>query len=236
MATPHAAGLATLIKALRPDFTPAEVRALMRVSAEDQVGRPTEDTPGFDVYHGYGRLNGRVALQALTLDFAPMISLPGAQIVVELETLEFVISAMDSNFTAITLSTDGLPNGVFVDSGNGVGVFTYSPDLSQEGIYNLTFVAGDGALADTGVVNITVLPGCFCPRQADFDNDDLVTAVDLAQMIDIVFFSGTDTQDPDCPRSRADFNCDSAADAVDLAQLIDHVFFGGAGPCDPCQL
>lgn len=235
MATPHAAGLAALIKSLRPGFTPAEVRALMRASAEDQVGRPTEDTPGFDIYHGHGRINGRIALQALTLDFAPMISVPGAQAVTEGDLLQFSVSAFDSNFTSITLSTAGLMNAVFVDSGNGIGVFTFTPDLSQEGVYNLEFFADDGVLADTGVVAITVLPGCECPHQADFDEDDLVTAVDLAQLIDIVFFGAIDVQDPDCPDSRGDFNCDHLSDAVDLAQLIDHVFFGGAGPCDPCQ-
>jgi len=117
-------------------------------------------------------------------------------VVTEGDPLEFTIGAFDSNFTSVTLSTAGLPNAVFVDSGNGVGVFTFTPDLTQEGVYNLAFIASDGVLADTGVVAITVLPGCTCPNQADFDEDDLVTAVDLAELIDIVFFGGAGPCDP----------------------------------------
>ncbi|MEW5873762.1 MAG: PKD domain-containing protein [Candidatus Zixiibacteriota bacterium] len=85
-----------------------------------------------------------------------------------------------------------------------------------------------------GTVRV-VTPPCDCPWQADLDGGGTVDAVDLAFVIDIVFFGGADIQDPDCPRSRADFNNDGVVDAVDLAELIDHVFFGGAGPADPCN-
>jgi len=77
---------------------------------------------------------------------------------------------------------------------------------------------------------------CSCPFQVDLDASGAVDAVDLAVVIDIVFFGAADSQDAQCPRTRADFNADGVADAVDLAQLIDHVFFGGAGPSDPCVL
>jgi len=79
-------------------------------------------------------------------------------------------------------------------------------------------------------------PCCDCPFQADLDESGAVDAVDLALLIDIVFFGQIDLHDPGCTSSRSDFNADRAADAVDLAQLIDHVFFGGAGPTDPCGL
>ncbi|MEW5873842.1 MAG: thrombospondin type 3 repeat-containing protein [Candidatus Zixiibacteriota bacterium] len=76
---------------------------------------------------------------------------------------------------------------------------------------------------------------CVCARQADLDANTFVDAVDLAFVIDIVFFGASDAQDPACPRTRADFDANGFADAVDLAFLIDHVFFGQAGPCDPCN-
>jgi len=66
------------------------------------------------------------------------------------------------------------------------------------------------------------------------DSNLLIDAVDLAFVIDIVFFGAADIQDPLCPAYRGDFNSDGAPDAVDLAELIDHVYFGGAGPADPC--
>jgi len=55
-ATPFAAGVASLIKANRPDLTNDEVRAMMRNSAVDI------DEPGFDVETGYGRLDAYNAL------------------------------------------------------------------------------------------------------------------------------------------------------------------------------
>jgi len=75
---------------------------------------------------------------------------------------------------------------------------------------------------------------CDCPFQGDLDANTFIDAVDLAMVIDIVFFGAPDVMDPACPATRADFNADGFADAVDLAELIDHVFFGGAGPENPC--
>jgi len=76
---------------------------------------------------------------------------------------------------------------------------------------------------------------CACPFQADLDGNTFIDAVDLALVIDIVFFGAADITDPTCPASRADFDFNGFADAVDLALLIDHVFFGQPGPCDPCN-
>ncbi|MEW5874315.1 MAG: hypothetical protein AB1752_03940 [Candidatus Zixiibacteriota bacterium] len=64
------------------------------------------------------------------------------------------------------------------------------------------------------------------PR-GDLDGNRLLDAVDLALLIDIVFFAGTEPN----PRALGDINCDGVPDAVDLAVLIDHVFFAGDAPC-----
>lgn len=61
-ATPHVSALAALLKAQQPTRTPAEIRSIIEATAEDQVGDPLEDTPGWDQYHGHGRIN---AFQAL---------------------------------------------------------------------------------------------------------------------------------------------------------------------------
>ncbi|MEW5875440.1 MAG: hypothetical protein AB1752_09690 [Candidatus Zixiibacteriota bacterium] len=81
-----------------------------------------------------------------------------------------------------------------------------------------------------------VLIRCDCTFQADMDGSSFLDAVDLANLIDIVYFGGLDHQDPDCSATRADFNADGVADAVDLALMIDHVFFGGPGPTQPCAI
>jgi subtilisin family serine protease len=60
--TPHVAGLAGLIRSVNPSAGLHEVRHLIRSAADDQVGLPAEDTPGFDEYHGWGRVNARRTL------------------------------------------------------------------------------------------------------------------------------------------------------------------------------
>ena len=61
-ATAHVAGLAGLILAYNPTLTPTQVREIIEKTADDQVGYPTEDTPGWDKYMGHGRINAHAAL------------------------------------------------------------------------------------------------------------------------------------------------------------------------------
>ncbi len=61
-ATPLVSAVGALILALAPDLAVNQVRSILRASADDGVGRPTEDTAGFDIYHGWGRLNAEAAL------------------------------------------------------------------------------------------------------------------------------------------------------------------------------
>lgn len=61
-ATPLVTGLAALILAQNPSLTPAQIKTLIQNTSEDQVGDPTEDTPGWDRYYGYGRVNAYHAL------------------------------------------------------------------------------------------------------------------------------------------------------------------------------
>jgi len=62
-AAPHVAGLVSLMLTMRPQLTPTQVKNTLQATANDLVGNATEDTPGWDQYYGYGRVN---ALQALT--------------------------------------------------------------------------------------------------------------------------------------------------------------------------
>jgi len=80
----------------------------------------------------------------------------------------------------------------------------------------------------------TASGACACPNQSDFDRDGFLTALDLSEMIDILFAGHPDVQDLVCPSPRADFDCDGFSTALDLSGLIDHLFAGAVGPCDPC--
>ncbi len=61
-AAPIVTGVAALVWSVAPTLTNAQVLDVLRFSAEDQVGDPAEDTPGFDIYYGYGRVNAYEAL------------------------------------------------------------------------------------------------------------------------------------------------------------------------------
>jgi subtilisin family serine protease len=64
-ATPLVSGICSLMLSLDPDLTVDEIRAILRDTAEDQVG-DAQDTAGWDQYYGAGRVNAFDALQ-LTL-------------------------------------------------------------------------------------------------------------------------------------------------------------------------
>jgi hypothetical protein len=87
----------------------------------------------------------------------PVLAPIGPQNTTETQLLEFRVSATDPNATTPSLSAENLPGGaVFVDSLNGAGSFSWTPSLGQAGLYNVTFIATDGSLADSEVVTIAV--------------------------------------------------------------------------------
>jgi thermitase len=61
-ASPMVAGLASLLLAQDHTRTPRQLCNIIRATADDQVGRPSEDKKGFDVFHGFGRINCYKAL------------------------------------------------------------------------------------------------------------------------------------------------------------------------------
>ncbi|MEM6725460.1 MAG: S8 family serine peptidase [Bacteroidota bacterium] len=80
-ASPLVAGVAALLLAQNPGRSPDDLVQILTSTAEDQVGRPTEDTPGYDIYHGHGRLNAFQALsQIATSVDDPSISAPAIRL------------------------------------------------------------------------------------------------------------------------------------------------------------
>lgn len=64
---PMVTGLAALLLAQDGTRTPEQIKYIIESTADDQVGPPAEDTPGWDPYFGHGRIN---AFRALS--FAPV--------------------------------------------------------------------------------------------------------------------------------------------------------------------
>ncbi|WP_114492196.1 S8 family serine peptidase [Candidatus Ulvibacter alkanivorans] len=64
-AAPHVAGIASLLLSQDGSLTPEEIRTIMNSTADDETGDPSEDTPGWDQYYGFGRLNAFQALSSI---------------------------------------------------------------------------------------------------------------------------------------------------------------------------
>ncbi|MDF1545850.1 MAG: Ig-like domain-containing protein, partial [bacterium] len=98
-----------------------------------------------------------VLIVALTLigssasaqSFAPVLDPIGAQSVDENSSLPFTVTASDGDLTTPTLTSSTLPAGAsYTDNLNGTASFSWTPDFSQSGIYNVTFYANDAVTAD----------------------------------------------------------------------------------------
>ncbi len=61
-ACPYVAGAAGLLLSSLPNLTATQARAMLTSACLDQVGAPTEDTPGWDQFMGWGRLDLRTLL------------------------------------------------------------------------------------------------------------------------------------------------------------------------------
>lgn len=64
-ATPLVSGIVSLMLSINPNLTVTEIRSILRNTAEDQIGNPTEDSLGWDQYYGAGRVNAFYALSYL---------------------------------------------------------------------------------------------------------------------------------------------------------------------------
>jgi thermitase len=67
-AAPLVTGIAALVWGHEPGLTLESLVQRLTGSAEDGVGDPLEDTPGWDRYYGYGRVNAYRALTTMTGD------------------------------------------------------------------------------------------------------------------------------------------------------------------------
>lgn len=77
-AAPQVAGVSSLLISIRPDLTPDQIRNVLCLGADDQVGDAT-DTPGFDNYYGWGRLNAYNSLQLAETRIDQVTMLPNHQ-------------------------------------------------------------------------------------------------------------------------------------------------------------
>lgn len=170
--TPSVAGLASLLLSIRPELKPDQIRDVIRYSAADQVGKPYEDTAGFDVYHGWGRIDcGRALALAAATGF-PVVLAPELVRGVESVPLRFEVAATDPDgdpFDSLGADLSGIPgNAAFeVSADRSRGAFTWTPTYAEAGLYRVRFSAKNPfeATADTEIeiLDVTGLPTVTAP-------------------------------------------------------------------------
>jgi len=148
MATPHVAGLAALVRALRPDLSQSQVQTLMEATADDINA---EAHPGFDSYIGWGRINASRTISAALADLTLSLDVWPPSV---------PFGTGEATVTVTVALSDGTP----VGNGAVVNLTTVptttgrvSPDelLTADGIATTTFVAGQTG----GVITLTAQVG-----------------------------------------------------------------------------
>lgn len=71
-ATAHTSGLVALLRGQDSTLSSDSVISMIKMTAEDQVGLASEDTPGFDIFHGHGRINAGAALCLANQHWTPL--------------------------------------------------------------------------------------------------------------------------------------------------------------------
>lgn len=102
-------------------------------------------------------------IELAAINDPPVLDPVGDKIVIAGETLTFYVTASDPNGDVLTLYANDLPEDAsFIDSGDGTGLFTWTPELDDDGIYLIIFTVyddGDPPLPDSEAISITVEPG-----------------------------------------------------------------------------
>lgn len=102
------------------------------------------------------------------LNSPPVLAHIGSKSVVEGANLHFDVTARDDDDDSIALAAVNRPgNSKFPSPLKGkstvTGTFDFNPDYTQSGVYDVTFIVSDGALADSEIVVITVIDANRAP-------------------------------------------------------------------------
>lgn len=193
-----------------PDFDQAGPYQVTIIARETRAIGPLADT-------------GAVNINVTNTNRPPVLAAIGPQAIAEDDTLLFAVNALDPDGQSVTLAAFNLPpNALFVDSLNGRGSFRFTPDTTQQGVYDVLFTATDGTASDSQTVSISVCDISAAPVLADVNCDGVVDITDIVFLINYVVFGA-----PAPVRAgTADVNCDLVVDLVDIIATIQNVVFG----------
>jgi len=111
-----------------------------------QAGTFTASFSGTDGRGGSGSASTIITVTGgVPQNNAPTVSAPPVQAVDEGINLSFTVVASDVDQDHVALSATSVPTGaVFSDQGNNTGTFSWTPDSTQSGVYDVTFEGNDG--------------------------------------------------------------------------------------------
>jgi hypothetical protein len=140
-------------------------------------------------------------------------------------SLNLTIVSIDPDDDTASMSCENMPdNSSFGDYCDGTGWFDFYPTESEIGTYDVSFIAFDGELADTMIVQITVAD-YVC---GDVDASQEVDIDDVVYLIAYIFSGGPEP----VPYESGDVNCSTGVDIDDVVYMIAYIFSGGPPPCD----
>lgn len=113
-----------------------------------------DDYPQLNDYLIRGHLT---SLTPSSVNHPPLLAPIGSPWVYEGNLLSFTLTATDPDGDLLEYHASGLPSGANLDP--GTGEFSWTPNSSQAGQYEVTFTAGDGSLEDSKVAVIIVYDG-----------------------------------------------------------------------------
>ncbi|NQU11577.1 putative Ig domain-containing protein, partial [bacterium] len=113
-----------------------------------------------------------------TVNNAPVLAPIGNKTVNEGATLAFTVSASDPDGDSLSYSSTGLPSGASFNTSSRV--FSWTPGYTQAGVYQATFTASDGSLADSETVTLMVNNVNRAPVLASIGNKTVNEGATLA--------------------------------------------------------
>lgn len=131
-------------------FTPS-TRSFSWIPGQDQAG---SYQVSFSVTDGSLSDNETITLTVVNGNEAPVLATIGNKTIDEGQSLEFVVTATDSNADDLTYSVTSLPSGATFNSSERR--FSWTPDYTQAGSFSVEFVVSDGIFNDSEVVSMTV--------------------------------------------------------------------------------
>jgi len=116
------------------------------------------------VSDGFTTVNKTITIVVLNTNVAPVLNFIGSKTTGENQTLTFAVNGSDFDNDALNYAATGIPVGATFTP--ATQTFSWTPNTTQNGTYNVNFTVSDGFLTDSELVTITVLDNATVPTAA----------------------------------------------------------------------